>query len=260
MNKCIKILTLSFAAPLFCAITAQGSAAEPHVLNTTVPEAELHFSICEPSPERLFEKLGVSPQKNKQRKVSYADTAQQEYWRTGLTIRTRQVVGKKPKTEATVKVKVASISEIESEWFQKSDFKCEYDRYGAALSLSCSLTEETNQKSVPELSDDQIRFAKAHGHRNFDTKILSTYGPAQDTAWKDISVSVGSSALSIDVQRYSFPQGDQILEVSTRAAKGDADEVYAALKKKLAYSKVELCNTQASKTRQFFERFSPQFD
>ena len=246
----------------FCKANALGFIAAGLVGSPAHAESiavELHFSICEPSAQALFQKLGGSAGKVKQRNVSYADTRLQENWQNGLTVRTRETTGKKPKLETTVKVKVTDLSKVDKAWFNEPGFKCEYDRYGSTFGLTCSLTEEVSAKSRAQLSQDQIRFAQENGHPAFQANTLADYGPADDTAWKELTLSTSTGDVDLDLQRYVFPDGDQVLEVSTRADLTNADETYLSVQKKLNSLSIQLCAVQASKTRQFFERFSPQF-
>ena len=209
---------------------------------TIEPDVELHFALCDTSIEAIFAKLGITHLASSERVVRYSDTQSRDYFSHGLVVRHRSA---KKGDETVVKIKIADIRDVDPSWFELENFKCETDRSLSSLSLNCSLG------GSPTISQDQIEFIKAYGPPDFSVSNLKSFGPARDTTWKNYE----TQGFEIEFERYRFPSGDQIFEVSTRVRPLDADQSLKAIRQILKGHEVSLCNDQSSKTKSFFAHF-----
>jgi hypothetical protein len=210
--------------------------------------AELHWSVCEASPDLILKKLGLQVKEIEQRSVSYHDTWSEplgafENYSEGRVLRIRN---DEDGAKSTVKLKFEEFPEVSEEWSSLEGFKCELDLNSQKESIFCSLSEEQNF-----FSDLQKKFLREFS-REPDWANLKEFGPGANRVWK-FKQQVGSPKL--ELEELTLKDSSRIFELSTRSDLKSAAEDHLEISEWLLQKKIKICEVQESKTKQFLESY-----
>ncbi len=211
-------------------------------------QTELHWSVCERSPQDVLNKLGLKIKKTERRNVSYSD-----HWNTelqdfnlhsqGVVLRVRSYEDKSYKS--AVKVEFSEFPDLSDEWTSLEAFKCEEDLSLARKNYFCSLSEESS-----EFTSLQKKFLESLGFQ-IDWHLLKVHGPALNEVW-DLKREKKEKLV---LERLHLKDGTELLEVSTRTDIDTATEVFEKETQWLLEKGIEFCETHESKTRQVLESY-----
>ncbi|MFM2153600.1 MAG: hypothetical protein RL199_2035 [Pseudomonadota bacterium] len=225
-------------------------------------QTELKVSIRPDQLKAAVRTLGLTDAKAEARSIYFYDTKDLSLFERGLILRARKV--KHGADDSTVKMRPLVSSKVDKEWFGLRGFKCEEDRTGKRSVESCSLTEEqdpgeiddvaSGDRSVDKLfSRDQEAFASAYGPPGPPWDDLIPLGPIAAKAWK---LTVKGFETKLSAERWTLPDGIDLLEVSIKVAREDADRMQSALTHFLKKKGLDASTTQETKTRVALENLS----
>jgi len=211
-------------------------------------QSELHWSVCESSPQIVLDKLNLKIKKTERRNVSYSD-----YWNVesqdfelhsqGLVLRVRSYDDKDPKS--AVKVAFKEFPDLSDEWTSLETFKCEEDLSLARKNYFCSLTEES-----ADFTSLQKQFLESLGF-SVNWESLQAHGPALNEVWE----LKREKKEKLVLERLFLKDGTELLELSTRTDVATAAEDFERETLWLRGKDIQLCDTQESKTRQVLESY-----
>ncbi|MEZ4815359.1 MAG: hypothetical protein R3A80_09180 [Bdellovibrionota bacterium] len=212
---------------------------------------ELHWGICEKSPQVVLKKLGLKVKDKEQRGVSYYDLWSQElqgfeYFSQGIVLRIRSYSN--GGSRSTVKIKFEEFPEFpefSDEWTTLKGFKCEEDLNTSYGSRFCSLSEDSS-----EFSKTQKMFLRTFG-LDVNWNLIKEHGPSPNSVWDLKSSELGRLAL----EQFLLKSGEKILELSTRVETSHAVEGLEYGTQWLKSRKIHLCETQESKTKRVLDSY-----
>lgn len=209
---------------------------------------ELHWALCEKSPQAVIKKLGIKVTEREQRGVSYYDYWSQEledfeYFSQGVVLRIRNYSNGESKS--TVKIKFEEFPDFSDEWTSLNGFKCEEDLNPSYRSRFCSLSEDSKG-----FSETQKKFLKTFA-TNVSWKNLKEHGPSPNSVWK-LKTTKGAPLL---LEQFLLKSGEKIIELSTRVKTQHAEEDLEEGTRWLASRKIHLCQIQESKTQRLLDSY-----
>ena len=212
----------------------------------------LHFTVCEPSMEALFSKLGLHLSTGDAHQVSYFDSSSKDSLNCGLTVRLTEA---SKVFRSNARLKLNDLSAIDPALFSNPDFKCEFDQYAATSTLDCSLDMAVQPTEL--LTVDQLRFITAASKCSPNGPATLQYGPVSQTQWMGLAFTLNGRTISLDAERLTLPSGEPLLELTTRTTNIDAPSVDAELLTDFKARGISLCPLQRSHSNSILENVSP---
>lgn len=204
----------------------------------SISNVELQWSVCEPSEQKLFQKMGVQPGPFERRLLYYAETIHKDLLSQNGVLRFRGVSGK---MKLSAKVKFQNENQIPWEFLEGTDFKCELNSYMDEEDLSCSLNEPVSGASV-SIGSRQKDFIRTQ--TGFDSfQELQVWGPAETLTWnwQDPRASAQMVVESTRAPRYFG------IELSTRVPLSQKVETARRIQTLLHDRQIQLCPVQKGK-------------
>jgi hypothetical protein len=253
----------SHASPAVVAPHANpGKAAATNAVTKHETE-EIKVTVAPNQADAVLKLLKLKPGSAEREKVFFADTPNLALFKAGRILRARQIHG--DPDESTVKLRPVKASQVDPHLAADPGFKYEADRVGNKAVPSASLTLKVPRGAIRKVvhgktglgslfaSDQEDMLTKLGGKPiNFDN--LSVLGPAKVQKWK-VEPKDGPP---LAVERWELPDGEVVLEVSTRTAYLHGDAASQGLSKFLAAHKINADKTQETKTQEDVDYFSRQ--
>lgn len=262
---------ISRAQPTVPAVASQNAGA---VKNTVAPfrvdekaitsrnGVEFKVTVDASQAAALRKLLHLTDGKAEREHIRFYDTPKLDLCRQGIVLRSRVV--KDGEDDVTVKLRPVDASRVEPHWFSEQGFKVETDKVGERGVPSASLTLPVKHERVGDVDSgkrgvgslfnhDQERLLAELGGKPFDFHALSVLGPAEARKWKT-TPQEGPGPLA--VEEWTLPNGQQVLEVSIRAAQQQSDLASAALSSYLKAQGIRVSSTQETKTQAALDYFA----
>jgi hypothetical protein len=222
---------------------------------------ELKLTVPNEDRRTAVTALGIDALDARIRQVFFFDTPDLALDRAGVVVRARRTQG--APDDNVVKLRPVVPEQLPEDLRARPDFVVEVDAMPGAFVCSGSFKGEA-RASVAEVaagkqpirklfSKPQRAFFAAHAPDGVGLDDLSVLGPVH--AFK-LKLTPKGLKRRLAVELWLYPDGAQILELSTKCAPGDALKVAAESRKFLMAAGLDLTAEQSTKTRTALEFFS----
>jgi hypothetical protein len=235
-------------------VLALTSHADSVELKLTVPDSEAHSTV---------NALGMDPLEAQIRQVFFFDTPDLRLNKQGVVVRARRVQGRGDDT--VVKLRPIVPDELPPSVRKAKTMVVEVDAmpggYVCSASLKGSLGPGTAVKEVAAgdrairklYSKEQRAFYATHAPEGLGLDDLSVLGPI--TVFKLKFTPKGFSRRLV-AELWLYPDGERILELSTKCTPGEGFQVAAEMRAFLADRGVDLYGEQQTKTKTALDYFA----
>jgi hypothetical protein len=235
-------------------VLALTSHADSVELKLTVPDSEAHSTV---------NALGMDPLEAQIRQVFFFDTPDLRLNKQGVVVRARRVQGRGDDT--VVKLRPIVPDELPPSVRKAKTMVVEVDAmpggYVCSASFKGSLGPGTAVKEVAAgdrairklYSKEQRAFYATHAPEGLGLDDLSVLGPI--TVFKLKFTPKGFSRRLV-AELWLYPDGERILELSTKCAPGEGFQVAAEMRAFLADRGVDLYGEQHTKTKTALDYFA----
>jgi len=194
-------------------------------------QIELKLMLAQNETNPALETFGFTKSNGAAVDIYFFETPERTLFGEGLILRSRYKHGKEE--DSTVKWRPMTIEDVEEEFLAQEGFKCELDRGPQQEVSSCSFTVIQDDgelddvlagtRSVEKLfSRSQEDFAARYMPEDlFTWDDLVSLGPIETLKWRVTTKHVDSR---LTFELWTLPDGEQMLEVSTKVAPHLADE------------------------------------
>jgi hypothetical protein len=222
---------------------------------------ELKLSVPLEGQRAAVEALGLDPLEGQIRLVYFFDTPQLDLQAAGVVVRARRVQGKGD--DSVVKLRPVVPDNLPSKLRAAAGFGVEVDAMPGGYVCSGSL-KGTPKTAVREtaagegrlsklFSKEQRAFYAAHAPAELAIDDLAVLGPIFVFKLKGTPAGYGRKLV---VELWLYPDGDRILELSTKCAPPEAFQVAAETRAFLSERGIEGATDQQTKTRKALEFFA----
>jgi hypothetical protein len=229
------------------------SHADSMELKLTVPDSERRSTV---------DALGMDPLDAQIRQVFFFDTPDLRLNRQGVVVRARRVQGRGDDT--VVKLRPIVPDELPPSVRKAKSMVVEVDVMPGGYVCSASfkgalVTPQVRQVAAGErpirklFSKPQRAFYEAHAPQGLGLDDLSILGPITVLKLKLVPVGLGRRMVA---EVWLYPDGERILELSTKCLPSEGFQVAAEARAFLANQGVDLYGKQQTKTRTALEYFS----
>lgn len=227
-----------------------------------VDDVELKLTVPGADHRRVVDRLGIDVLDATIRQVAFLDTPALDLSAAGLVVRARRTQRKDG--DLTVKARPMLPADVPGHARSASGFKVEVDASPAGFTCSCSATRPLPDDDVRALLGDVGRLPRLLDRTQ--RALLEPRLPAGVTL-DDLHVLGPTTLLKarfapaglprrLTAELWFLPDGDRILELSTKAAPGAAFQAAAETKVFLAGRGVDLGAPQETKTRAVLAAFA----
>ncbi|MFD6176140.1 MULTISPECIES: hypothetical protein [unclassified Isoptericola] len=231
-----------------------------------VDAVELKLTVPGADHRRVLDRLGIDALDATIRQVAFVDTPGLDLSAAGLVVRARRTQRKDG--DVTVKLRPMLPAEVPERVRRADGFKVEVDASPAGFTCSCSLTRRVPDRDVRALLGDVGRLPDT---LDPEQRALLTDRLPPGTGLGDLRVLGPLTLLKarfapanlprrMVAELWFLPDGDRILELSTKAAPGAAFQAAAETKVFLAGRGVDLGAPQETKTRAALAAFAARSD
>ena len=232
------------------ALTSHADSVE---LKLTVPDSEQHSTV---------DALGMDPLDAQIRQVFFFDTPDLRLNQQGVVVRARRVQGHGDDT--VVKLRPIEPDELPPTVRNAKTMVVEVDAMPGGYVCSASFkgalaTPQVRQVAAGErpirklFSKQQRAFYQAHAPDGLDLDDLTILGPITVLKLKFFPKDLGRRMVA---ELWLYPDGERILELSTKCLPREAFQVAVEARAYLADLRVDLYGQQQTKTRTALEYFS----
>ncbi|WP_062463816.1 hypothetical protein [Demequina soli] len=253
--------TASISATPVPALSAE-QLGEVLALLPGTDSVELKATVPGADRRRVVDRLGIDPLEAELRQVAFFDTADLALSSAGVVLRARRV--QRRAGDAVVKLRPVDPSGLSDELRASPSFGVEIDAMPGGFVCSASMKGAAEDRRVREvlLRERPIRKLFTKEQR----ALVEEHAPA-GVGWDDLRVLGPLTTLKLKLspedlgrrlvaELWAYPDGSQILELSTKCAPGDAFTAAAETKAFLASRGVDLGAPQQTKTRTAMEYFA----
>jgi hypothetical protein len=222
---------------------------------------ELKLTVPEHDQRSAVVALGIDPLDAQIRQVFFFDTPDLALDKLGVVVRARRIQGKGD--DSVVKLRPVVPSKLPAELRASTGFRVEVDALPGGFVCSGTLKRPlastevkkvvTGERPVRKLFSKQQRAYYAEHAPGINLDDLSILGPI--FVLKD-RITPEELGRRIVAEMWIYPDGSRILELSTRAATGDAFQVAAEARAYLAKKGIDLSGEQQTKTKKALEYFA----
>ena len=222
---------------------------------------ELKLTVPEEHQRSAAVALGMDPLDAQIRQVYFFDTPELALDKLGVVVRARRIQGKGD--DSVVKLRPVVPSELPAELRKSTGFRVEVDALPGGFVCSGTLKRPlastevkrtiAGERPLRKLFSKQQRAYYAEHAPGIDLDGLSTLGPI--LVFK-LRFTPEELHRRIVAEMWIYPDGSRVLELSTRAATGDAIQVAAEARTYLAKKGVDLTGEQQTKTKKALEFFA----
>jgi hypothetical protein len=222
---------------------------------------ELKFTVPDEDRRSAVTALGIDPLQARIRQVFFFDTPDLALDRAGVVVRARRTQGAADDT--VVKLRPVVPKELPDDLRARPDFVVEVDAMPEKYVCSGSFKGEAKaavletalgEKPLRKLfSKPQRAFFTDHAPDGIELDDLSVLGPVHALKLK---VSPKGMARRLAVEMWLYPDGTQILELSTKCAPNEWLDVGIRSREFVRGLGLDLTSEQATKTRTALEYFT----
>jgi hypothetical protein len=227
---------------------------------------ELKLTVPNEDRRAAIAGLGLDPLDAFIRQVFFLDTPELALEEAGLVVRARRTQGKPE--DSVVKLRPVDPARLPPELRARKRFNVEVDALPGGFVCSGSfkgvvkgagvLAATSGDQPLSTLfSSGQREFFAEHAPDGVDLDDLTVLGPVH--VFKLKTVPAGGDRKLV-TELWLYPDGSQILELSTKCEPGEAFQVAAELRADLAGRGVNLFGEQQTKTRAALEYFARELE
>jgi hypothetical protein len=232
----------------------------------TADSVELKLTIPETARARTARALGVDPLDAQMRQVFFFDSPDLACNAAGVVVRARRRQGEEGDT--VVKLRPVVPDELPEDLRRSSSFNVEVDAMPGGFVCSASFkgaasNDDIKAAAAGELpirrlfSKEQRSFYAEHAPGGLDLDQLAVLGPIPTLKLKVKPEGFGRKLVG---ELWLYPDGSQIVELSTKAEPGEAFQVAAEARAFLTSHGVDLAGEQQTKTKTALEFFTSKSD
>jgi hypothetical protein len=225
--------------------------------------AELKLTVPEADQQATLRALQIDPLDAQIRQVYFFDTPDLRLDAAGVVVRARRVQGKGDDT--VVKLRPVGPAELPAELRARPDFGVEVDAMPKGKHV-CSASFKGRTKNVREnvlaggpyrklFTKEQRRFYAEHAPEGITLDDLAVLGPIFVLK---VKFSPAELHRKVVAEYWLYPNGDRILELSTKCAPPETTDVGVLIREFLTSKGIALDGAQQTKTRTALEYFSAQ--
>jgi hypothetical protein len=222
---------------------------------------ELKLTLPENARARTGAALGVDPLEAQVRQVFFFDTPELALNAAGVVVRARRRQGE---ADTVVKLRPIVPAELPKELRRSKSFNVEVDAMPGGFVCSASFKGVADNGEIREavagkrpisklFSKGQRAFYAAHAPDGLELDQLSVLGPIPILKLKIKPKGFGRRLVG---ELWLYPDGTQIVELSTKAAPSEAFQVAAEARAFLSGIGVDLEGKQQTKTKTALEFFA----
>lgn len=219
-------------------------------LKLTVPDTQMRATAVN---------LGLDPIEAEIRQIVFFDTPDLALNASGLVVRARRI--QKGAGDTVIKLRPVDPRELPRE---HSRIGVEVDAMPGGFVCSASMKGTSSAKDIAKtiagdasikslFSKGQRSFYKEHAPEGLKLKDLVALGPILTLRLKSLPQGFGRKLVT---ELWLYPDGSQILELSTKCAPGEAIQVAAEARVFLTARGIDMTGVQQTKTKTALEYFS----
>jgi hypothetical protein len=223
---------------------------------------ELKLTIHESARADAARALGVDPLDSQMRQVFFFDTPDLALNAAGVVVRARRRQNEEGDT--VVKLRPVVPNDLPEDLRAMETFNVEVDAMPGGYVCSASFKGSADNTAIREaatgdrpirklFSKEQRAFYEAHAPDGIELDSLSVLGPIPIIKVKVTPEGFGRKLVG---ELWMYPDGSQIVELSTKARPDEAFQVSAEAKAFLLSKGVDLSGEQQTKTKTALEFFS----
>jgi hypothetical protein len=223
---------------------------------------ELKLTIHESARAEAARALGVDPLDSQMRQVYFFDTPDLSLNAAGVVVRARRRQNEEGDT--VVKLRPVIPGDLPEDLRAMETFNVEVDAMPGGFVCSASFKGEADNTAIRQaanrelpirklFSKQQRAFYEAHAPDGIELDTLSTLGPIPIIKVKVTPEGFGRKLIG---ELWMYPDGSQIVELSTKARPDEAFQVAAEARAFLLGLGVDLSGEQQTKTKTALEFFS----
>lgn len=237
-----------------------------HVLALTrqADSVELKLTVPEDAHRSTVTALGMDPLDAQIRQVYFFDTPELALNHQGVVVRARRI--QRRDDDSVVKLRPVVPDHLPSDVRTSKSMVVEVDALPGGYVCSASLKSPVGGTDIQDVaagtrairklySKEQRGFFAAHTTGGIELDDLSILGPITILKLKFRPKDFGRQMVA---EMWQYPDGSQILELSTKCSPAEAFQVAAESRAYLAGRGVDLSGDQQTKTRTALEYFSSQ--
>jgi hypothetical protein len=223
---------------------------------------ELKLTVPETARASAAAALGVDPLEAQIRQVFFFDTPDLTLNAAGVVVRARRKQGEDGDT--VVKLRPVVPNDLPADLRRSKSFNVEVDAMPGGFVCSASFKGVTSNGAIREaaeggrpirklFSKEQRAFYAAHAPDGLEIDALSVLGPIPIIKAKIQPKGFGRRLVG---ELWMYPDGSQIVELSTKARPDETFQVVAEAKALLLSKGIDLTGEQQTKTKTALEFFS----
>jgi hypothetical protein len=227
---------------------------------------ELKLTIHESARADAARALGVDPLDSQMRQVFFFDTPELALNAAGVVVRARRRQNEQGDT--VVKLRPVIPGDLPEDLRAMETFNVEVDAMPGGFVCSASFKGAADNTAIRQaaggdlpirklFSKQQRAFYEAHAPDGIELDALSTLGPIPIIKVKVAPEGFGRKLVG---ELWMYPDGSQIVELSTKARPDEAFQVAAEAKAFLLSKEVDLTSEQQTKTKTALEFFTSARD
>jgi hypothetical protein len=206
--------------------------------------------------------LGMDPLNAQIRQVYFFDTPELALSDAGLVVRARRVQGRGD--DSVVKLRPVVPDEVPAKWRKLEEFGIEVDAMPGGFVCSASLKRQLGSPRAADVaagklpvrklfSKQQRALFEEHAPAGLQLDHLRVLGPIFVLKLKSAPKELGRKLVA---ELWLYPDGSQIIELSTKCAPGEAFQVAAEARAYLTEAGVSVSGEQETKTRKALDYFA----
>jgi hypothetical protein len=223
---------------------------------------ELKLTIHESARADAAKALGVDPLDSQMRQVFFFDTPDLALNAAGVVVRARRRQNEEGDT--VVKLRPVVPNDLPEDLRAMETFNVEVDAMPGGYVCSASFKGSADNTAIREaatrgrpirklFSKAQRAFYQAHAPDGIELDSLTTLGPIPTIKVKVVPEGFGRKLVG---ELWMYPDGSQIVELSTKARPDEAFQVSAEARAFLLSKGVDLLGEQQTKTKTALEFFT----
>jgi hypothetical protein len=223
---------------------------------------ELKLTVHESARAEAGRALGVDPLDSQIRQVFFFDTPDLALYAAGVVVRARRRQNEEGDT--VVKLRPVVPNDLPEDLRAMETFNVEVDAMPGGYVCSASFKGSADNTAIREaavgnqpirklFSKSQRAFFEAHAPDGIELDTLTTLGPIPIIKVKVNPEGLGRKLVG---ELWMYPDGSQIVELSTKARPDEAFQVAAEARAFLLGKGVNLTSEQQTKTKTALEFFS----